>query len=71
MRKPRHSGRTPNTTDAVTLYKAAIELDPDFAMAHAALGRAYTSYIYYQTDLGRKEYETAFALRRGSRIEKG
>ena len=48
--------------DAVTLFKAAIEIDPKFAMAHAALGRAYTSYIYYQTDLGRKEYETALAL---------
>jgi eukaryotic-like serine/threonine-protein kinase len=48
--------------DAVTLYKAAIELDPDFAMAHAALGRAYCSYIYYQKDLGRKEYEKALAL---------
>jgi tetratricopeptide (TPR) repeat protein len=48
--------------DAVTLYKAAIEIDPNFAMAHAALGRAYASYIYYQTALGRKEYETALAL---------
>lgn len=48
--------------DAVTLYKAAIEIDPNFAMAHAALGRAYASYIYYQTDLGRKEYEVALAL---------
>jgi DNA-binding winged helix-turn-helix (wHTH) protein/tetratricopeptide (TPR) repeat protein len=48
--------------DAVTLYKAAIEIDPNFAMAHAALGRAYSSYIYYQTDLGRKEYATALAL---------
>jgi DNA-binding winged helix-turn-helix (wHTH) protein/tetratricopeptide (TPR) repeat protein len=48
--------------DAVTLFKAAIEIDPNFAMAHAALGRAYSSYIYYQTDLGRKEYETALAL---------
>jgi serine/threonine protein kinase/tetratricopeptide (TPR) repeat protein len=48
--------------DAVSLYKAAIVLDPDFAMAHAALGRAYCSYIYYQTELGRKEYERALAL---------
>jgi tetratricopeptide (TPR) repeat protein len=48
--------------DAVTLFKAAIELDPDFAMAHAALGRAYCSYIYYQMDLGRQEYEKALAL---------
>ena len=52
--------------DAVALYRAAIELDPNFAMAHAALGRAYCSYIYYQTDLGRKEYEKALAL--GSRL---
>lgn len=49
-------------TDAVILYKAAIELDPDFAMAHAALGRAYASHIYYQLDLGRKEYEKAISL---------
>jgi DNA-binding winged helix-turn-helix (wHTH) protein/tetratricopeptide (TPR) repeat protein len=48
--------------DAVTLYKAAIEIDPNFAMAHAALGRAYSSYIYYQIELGRKEYEAALAL---------
>jgi DNA-binding winged helix-turn-helix (wHTH) protein/tetratricopeptide (TPR) repeat protein len=48
--------------DAVTLFKAAIELDPNFAMAHAALGRAYCSYIYYQMDLGRQEYEKALAL---------
>jgi eukaryotic-like serine/threonine-protein kinase len=49
-------------SDAVTLFKAAIELDPDFAMAHAAMGRADCSYIYYQTDLGRQEYEKALAL---------
>ncbi|MFZ0685403.1 MAG: winged helix-turn-helix domain-containing protein [Terriglobales bacterium] len=48
--------------DAITLYKAAIEIDPDFAMAHAALGRAYSSYVYYQTDLGRREYEAALSL---------
>ena len=48
--------------DALTLYKAAIELDPDFAMAHAALGRVYCSYIYNQMDLGRQEYEKALAL---------
>ncbi len=48
--------------DAVTLYKAAIEIDPNFAMAHAALGRAYASYIYYQTELAREEYDAALAL---------
>ncbi|MGA7569060.1 MAG: winged helix-turn-helix domain-containing protein [Terriglobales bacterium] len=54
-------GRT-KYDQAVTLYKAAIDLDPDFAMAHAALGRAYCSYIYYQTELGRQEYDKALAL---------
>jgi eukaryotic-like serine/threonine-protein kinase len=49
--------------DAVTLYKAAIDLDPNFAMAHAALGRAYTSYLYYQMELGQQEYDKALSLR--------
>ena len=31
-------------------------------MAHAALRRAYCSYIYYQTELGRQEYDKALAL---------
>jgi DNA-binding winged helix-turn-helix (wHTH) protein/tetratricopeptide (TPR) repeat protein len=48
--------------DAVILYKAAIELDPDFAMAHAALGRAYVSPAYNEVELGRKEYEKAISI---------
>ena len=52
--------------EAVSLYKSAIELDPDFAMAHAALGRAYCSHIYYQVELCRQEYGKAQSL--GSRL---
>jgi DNA-binding winged helix-turn-helix (wHTH) protein/tetratricopeptide (TPR) repeat protein len=48
--------------DAATLFKAAIASDPDFAMAHAGLGRAYYSFIFNQQDDGQKEYEKALSL---------
>lgn len=48
--------------DAVTLYKAAVDSDPDFAIAHAALGNAYYSYIFSAPDDGQKEYEKALSL---------
>ena len=48
--------------DAGTLFKAAIATDPDFAMAHAALGNAYYSFVYNQPEDGQKEYEKALAL---------
>jgi eukaryotic-like serine/threonine-protein kinase len=48
--------------EAMTLFRAAVETDPDFAMAHAALGNGYYSYIYYQPDKGRVEYEKALSL---------
>jgi tetratricopeptide (TPR) repeat protein len=48
--------------DAMTLLRAAVETDPDFAMAHAALGSAYYSYIYNETDKGDEEYQRALAL---------
>lgn len=48
--------------DAGTLFKAAIATDPDFAMAHAALGNAYYSFVYNQPDDGQKEYEKALSL---------
>jgi DNA-binding winged helix-turn-helix (wHTH) protein/tetratricopeptide (TPR) repeat protein len=54
-----HEGRFP---DAVTLLRAAIQSDPNFAMAHAALGSAYCSYIMNAQAEGRREYETAIAL---------
>ncbi len=48
--------------DAVTLFRAAIQADPDFAMAHAALGNAYSSYIYNYAQLGDDEFKKALAL---------
>jgi eukaryotic-like serine/threonine-protein kinase len=54
-----HRGKHP---EAVTLFKAAVAADPDFAIAHAALGNAYFSYIFYQPEDGRKEYEKALSL---------
>jgi eukaryotic-like serine/threonine-protein kinase len=48
--------------DAGTLFKAAVVTDPDFAMAHAALGNAYYSFLYNQPEDGQKEYEKALSL---------
>jgi DNA-binding winged helix-turn-helix (wHTH) protein/tetratricopeptide (TPR) repeat protein len=48
--------------DAVAQFQAAAAADPGFAMAHAALGNAYYSHIYYRRDLGKQEYERALAL---------
>jgi len=49
--------------DAEAQYNAAVSLDPNFAMAHAALGFAYCSYIFsYQREKGSQEYQRALAL---------
>lgn len=48
--------------DAVTLFRAAVEADPNFAMAHASLGNAYYSYIYNESQKGDEEYKKALAL---------
>ena len=48
--------------DAVTLFRAAVETDPDFAMAHAALGNAYYSYVFNATTEGDEEYQKALTL---------
>ncbi len=48
--------------DAGVQYKAALASDPDFAMAHAALGRAYYSFVYNRQLDGQKEYEKALSL---------
>src|SRR5208282_1447096 len=48
--------------EAMTLFRAAVETDPDFAMAHAALANGYYSYIYYKPDQGKQEYEKALSL---------
>jgi len=48
--------------EAMTLFRAAVETDPEFAMAHAALGNGYYSYIYYKPSQGKQEYEKALSL---------
>ncbi|MFZ2024167.1 MAG: tetratricopeptide repeat protein [Terracidiphilus sp.] len=48
--------------DAVTLFRAAVQVDPNFAMAHAALGNAYYSFIYNNAQLGDAEYQKALSL---------
>jgi eukaryotic-like serine/threonine-protein kinase len=48
--------------EGATLLRAAIQNDPDFAMAHAALGSDYFSYITNAQPQGKEEYEKALAL---------
>jgi eukaryotic-like serine/threonine-protein kinase len=48
--------------EAVALFHTAVETDPDFAIAHAALGNAYYSYIYNDTVKGDEEYQKALTL---------
>ena len=48
--------------EAGAMFKAALAADPDFAMAHAALGNAYYSFIFHQPEDGQKEYEKALSL---------
>jgi serine/threonine protein kinase/Flp pilus assembly protein TadD len=53
----------------VALYKHAIELDPNFAMAYARLGNQYLTVG--QVDLARQNFQKAFELReRASEREK-
>jgi DNA-binding winged helix-turn-helix (wHTH) protein/tetratricopeptide (TPR) repeat protein len=48
--------------DGATLLRAALQSDPDFAMAHAAIGDVYFSYIANAPVEGKQEYEKALAL---------
>jgi DNA-binding winged helix-turn-helix (wHTH) protein/tetratricopeptide (TPR) repeat protein len=47
--------------DSLVAYGAAVNLDPEFAMAHAALGSGLSGPIFH-TSRGRAELETALAL---------
>ncbi len=47
---------------AIRLYEAAIAADPGFAMAHAALGNVYFSYLMNEPALGEQEFQKALAL---------
>jgi DNA-binding winged helix-turn-helix (wHTH) protein/tetratricopeptide (TPR) repeat protein len=48
--------------EAGSLLRAAVQSDPDFAMAHAALGDDYFSYIANAPVEGKQEYEKALVL---------
>jgi DNA-binding winged helix-turn-helix (wHTH) protein/tetratricopeptide (TPR) repeat protein len=47
--------------EAIPLYRRAVELDPDFAIAHAALGITYG--IAHEDDLAARSSQRAFELR--------
>lgn len=48
--------------EGAAMLRAAIATDPDFAMAHAALGNAYYSYIANAPESGKREFEKALSL---------
>jgi eukaryotic-like serine/threonine-protein kinase len=48
--------------EGAALLKAAVATDPDFAIAHAALGNAYYSFITNAPEDGKKEFEKALSL---------
>lgn len=48
------------------LYNAAVQHDPDFAMAHAALGDALLSHVYNRFEEGKMHFELARQL--GGRV---
>ncbi len=48
--------------DGANLLRAAVAADPGFAMAHAALGGMYFSYINNDPGNGQREYDQALSL---------
>lgn len=48
--------------DGVSLLRAAVATDPGFAMAHAALGDAFFSYLSNDPSNGKREYDQALVL---------
>jgi serine/threonine protein kinase/Tfp pilus assembly protein PilF len=53
--------RSAQTAEATTLLKRAVELDPQFAMAYAQLGRQYGSFG--ESELGAQNIAKAYELR--------
>jgi eukaryotic-like serine/threonine-protein kinase len=47
---------------AMEAFQSAIKADPDFAMAHAALGDAYYSHLYNNPGKGKEHMEKALQL---------
>ena len=54
-----HSGKH---EEGMARFESAVKEDPGFAMAHAALGNGYYSFVYHDPERGRQEYEKALAL---------
>ncbi len=52
-----------DANESVRLIKNAIEKDPDFAIAHAALGYDYYSFYLNEPQLGEQEFQKALALK--------
>lgn len=48
--------------EALQLWQSALQADPNFAMAHAALGGALYSYVYNNPVEGKEHYEKALQL---------
>jgi eukaryotic-like serine/threonine-protein kinase len=48
--------------EAVVHYQRAIDHDPDFAMAHAAIGGALASFVFNETARGKQHLDRAMAL---------
>ena len=48
--------------EAVNLYDSALDRDPDFAMAHAALGSAYGSSVFSEPAKSKQHFEKALRL---------
>jgi len=45
--------------ESVDLYEEAIEIDPEFAYAYAALGSAYSTFVFRRMDDAREAFEQA------------
>lgn len=58
--------RRGNYSRGMELYAAALNHDPDFAMAHAAVGTAFLSHVYNQLEQGKPHFERARQL--GARV---
>jgi tetratricopeptide (TPR) repeat protein len=48
--------------EAAELYRASLDHDPDFAMAHAALGGLYVGQVFNDAARGKTHYERALQL---------
>ena len=57
----RKVGREKGSTESIPFYKRAIELDPNFALAHTALSTSY--YNLNAVDSAAEEIKKAYALR--------